>query len=469
MSHDLTSRRILIIDHDDQFRFWARGVFRRQQVREAFSLANCDEAMALLSQYPIDLALVELVEGNIDNLMFIQALRNAGRSPCPGIPVVAILHSWESPVLERACGFGIHGLIRKPLSGEALAKTVADVLANPKLFAFGRPKPKSVAAGEAIPEIGEKSRPLAPPRPASAATMILPAAADGGRPSHAYGSEGKPAAMPTSVAAAPAGSTISAPTGGDASGFEVAGLPKGKTSSGALEVLETAPPPGGGIGFEALEAPPKAAKSRSVAADLPEEAAAAEAKRRAARRAEPVKPRKAEEAAAEVPGVSLEEVLATHELWVNSRGQDGKRAELKAADLSARDLANAQLTSADLRGADFSSSDLSEAQMHGADLREADMVGTVLSGANLAVSRLRRARMIGCSVDGANLKGADLAGADLSGSKFADADLTGAILLGAKLAGADLASAKGLSRSQLEGVTGDAKTRLPFGLSLPEN
>lgn len=462
MSHDLTSRRILIIDHDDQFRFWARGVFRRQQVRDAFSLANCDEAMAILSQYPIDVALVELAEGNVDNLMFIQALRNADRSPCPRIPVVAVLRSWESSVLERACGFGIHGLVRKPLSGEALVNTVAGVLASPKLFAFERPKPKSPAPVERGPETREPPKLPATSRPgrASGEAMIQNEAVAGSRPAHAIGPDGKTAAISPSVAAAPAGAVRN---GGGASGFEVAGLPKGKMSVGGLEVLETVQA-AGEIGFEGVEAPPQAAKSQSFDPEFPEVAAA---KRRAIALAEPVKSRKGEDAATELPGISLEEVLATHELWVNSRGQDGKRAELRTADLSARDLANAQLTSADLRGADFSSSDLSDAQMHGADLREADMVGTVLTGANLAVSRLRRARMIGCSVDGANLKGADLAGADLSGSKFSDADLTGAILLGAKLAGADLASARGLNRSQLEGVSGDAKTRLPFGLTLP--
>ena len=94
---------------------------------------------------------------------------------------------------------------------------------------------------------------------------------------------------------------------------------------------------------------------------------------------------------------------------------------------------------------------------------------TLLRGASslgilreLLESELERARRI---PPGTPLR--DLAGADLTEAKLGDADLTGAILLGAILAGADLSAVCGLTQGQLEGVTGDARTRLPPGLVLP--
>ena len=416
--------------------------------------------MPLLALHPIDIALIELVDDDIGNLMFIKSLRRAGRSPCPDIPVVALVQSAEMAMLERACEFGIHGVMKKPLTGERMVAIIAGILAGPKLISVGRREAPRQPAAEARPQPEAVAAP--PAAPASPPAASAPISAEPPRqasPDKATGGQGVGPRRPGTGSAAAA---ASGRTGGGGLGLEVSGAPPPKTSSGGLEVVETTASTDQ-MGFETVEAPRKAKKSPApdpAMAEPPDDRGRKEAAGRG-------KPLKQDVPADDPPGISLEEVLATHELWVTSRGEDGKRAMLRGADLSARDFTEAQLTSADLRGADLSSCDLTGAQLHGADLREADMVGARLSGSNLAVSRLRHARLVGCSVDGANLKGADVAGADLSGSTFADADLTGANLLGARLAGADLAAAKGMTRSQLEDVTGDAKTRLPFGLTLP--
>ena len=441
-------------------------------MRDAFSLASCDEALAILAQHPIDIALIELVDDDIGNLMFIKSLRQAGRSPCPDIPVVALLQSPQVTMLERACDFGIHGVLKKPLTGEQMVATIAGILAAPKLISVGRREAPRKAEARPQPEAAPAPAPPASPAPPAPAPPAPPTVTAGqtpasGEPSpqpaagvtgeaHAAGRQG---VVPRRLSTGEAAQALGRASGGGL-GLEVAGPLPAKASSGGLEVLETAPPTDQ-KGFETVETARKAKKSSPLElaeAEPPSLGGGLEA-------VAPPKPMKQEKA--DPPGISLEEVLANHELWIASHGAEGKRAALRGADLSARDFAEAQMTSADLRGADLSSCNLAGAQLHGADLREADMVGARLSGANLAVCRLRRARLIGCAVDGANLKGADLAGADLSGSTFAEADLTGAILLGAQLAGADLAATKGLTRSQLEDVTGDAKTRLPFGLTLP--
>ncbi|MTJ81900.1 MAG: pentapeptide repeat-containing protein [Telmatospirillum sp.] len=163
----------------------------------------------------------------------------------------------------------------------------------------------------------------------------------------------------------------------------------------------------------------------------------------------------------------IDAILALHAQWVESGGQQGRRAKLEGREIAGRSLAGAVLTSALLRRADISASDATDALMHGIDLRNADATGTRFVGADLAVARLRHARLCGCDLTGATLKGADLAGADLTGARFGHADLAGAILLGAHLAGADLSGVAGLTQAQLEGVDGDARTRLPPGLRLP--
>jgi hypothetical protein len=86
------------------------------------------------------------------------------------------------------------------------------------------------------------------------------------------------------------------------------------------------------------------------------------------------------------------------------------------------------------------------------DRRNADLVG----------ADLRRTELRGVSLRGALLIGADLRGADLHLT-----DLLGADLRGADVRGTDLAGALFLTRRQVAGARGDARTRLPAGLEHP--
>lgn len=135
-------------------------------------------------------------------------------------------------------------------------------------------------------------------------------------------------------------------------------------------------------------------------------------------------------------------ILKEHQLWVDSNGQSGKRADLSGQDFSGISFRyHAYLPSASpwtvnlrfaiLREINFSHADLSEANLEAANLIKGN-----LNGANLKRAILSKAKMINAHLSGANLRGADLTRTDLTG-----ADLTGANLTGAELRGANLTRA----------------------------
>jgi len=76
-------------------------------------------------------------------------------------------------------------------------------------------------------------------------------------------------------------------------------------------------------------------------------------------------------------------ILDKHKKWLND-DPDGKRANLRSADLRGADLSGANLRSADLRRADLSGADLRGADLRRADLSGADLRGADLSDANLS-------------------------------------------------------------------------------------
>ncbi len=104
----------------------------------------------------------------------------------------------------------------------------------------------------------------------------------------------------------------------------------------------------------------------------------------------------------------LKQILDEHKKWICSNCEEGKRADLREANLRGADLRGA-----DLRGADLRWADLQKANLRGADLQEA----------NLRWADLQKADLRGADLRGADLRGADLRGADLQEANLRGADL----------------------------------------------
>lgn len=119
--------------------------------------------------------------------------------------------------------------------------------------------------------------------------------------------------------------------------------------------------------------------------------------------------------------MSLKEILAKHQLWLDSHGESGQKFSAAGANFEKTDLSGANLRKANLSGAN-----LSEANLSGANLNEATLFGTKLSGANL---------------NDADLTAALLSGAELQGATLQRAILTDALLCEANLVGVDLSHA----------------------------
>ena len=110
----------------------------------------------------------------------------------------------------------------------------------------------------------------------------------------------------------------------------------------------------------------------------------------------------------------LEEKLAGHFEWVQSRGTAGKRADLSGAELEGAELIGVNLRYADLHDANLKAADLLMADLRDACLvrtnfRDACLVGTNLEGANLENASLDTAMgLVPRQIAGANLHEASL-------------------------------------------------------------
>jgi len=126
--------------------------------------------------------------------------------------------------------------------------------------------------------------------------------------------------------------------------------------------------------------------------------------------------------------MNIKKILDDHNLWLETNGQDGRRAILNKTVLRRIDLSGSNLSRAVLCNVDLSR----------AILRGVNLSGSNLSGANLSGSNLSGANLSGSNLSGANLSGSDLSVANLSGSDLSGANLSGSNLSGANLIGSDL-------------------------------
>ena len=124
----------------------------------------------------------------------------------------------------------------------------------------------------------------------------------------------------------------------------------------------------------------------------------------------------------------LNKTLERHQLWIETNGVQGERADLRGANLHGADLRDANLHGADLRDANLRDANLEGAHLRDAFFYRANLTGVDLTGANLTDAILTGANLTGANLEGAFLKGAILRGANLANASLYGANLRDAIL-----------------------------------------
>ena len=132
----------------------------------------------------------------------------------------------------------------------------------------------------------------------------------------------------------------------------------------------------------------------------------------------------------------LNKILEEHQLWLESDGKKGARADLSYTNLKGVNLERANLERANLKEANLRGTNLKRANLNGANLKRANLTGVNFHEAKLILADLYRANL-----EEANLKGVDFAGANLKEAFFMLANLEKTNLIGSILNNTDFLSA----------------------------
>ena len=131
--------------------------------------------------------------------------------------------------------------------------------------------------------------------------------------------------------------------------------------------------------------------------------------------------------------MDINQIIEQHDLWLETGGKEGSRANLTRANLYGVNLSRANLSRANLYGANLTCATLTHAKLDYANL----------DGVNLTHANLTCANMEGANLYGANLNGTNLTHVNLTHGNLTRANLTHAKLDGANLDSANLDGASG--------------------------
>ena len=152
-----------------------------------------------------------------------------------------------------------------------------------------------------------------------------------------------------------------------------------------------------------------------------------------------------------ITATELNNILASHELWLRTDGADGSKANLEGAYLENANLREANLENANLAGVNLFKANLAGVNLFKANLENANLNGANIKEANLMYANLREANLFGSNLMYASLFGTNLTAANLTAANLMYANLGGKCLVGANLTAANLTAAN-LEGANLEGA-----------------
>ena len=121
------TRTVLIVDDDVVIRRLLRHMLQQRgyEVRVA---ANGEEALTLLEEEPIAVAIVDRTMPRLDGVGLVKAIRASERHRL--LPVIMLTASIEPSVQEEANAIGVNRLITKLVGSQELVGAVDDLLAQ---------------------------------------------------------------------------------------------------------------------------------------------------------------------------------------------------------------------------------------------------------------------------------------------------------------------------------------------------
>lgn len=128
------SLRVLLADDNAHMRTIVTAVLKSIGVKHIRDASNGAEALAIMREWQVDVAMVDFRMQPIDGIEFTRLVRNAKDSVNPFLPIIMLTGYADRTRVIEARDAGVTELIVKPVTAQAVIARLNSVIFHPRPF-----------------------------------------------------------------------------------------------------------------------------------------------------------------------------------------------------------------------------------------------------------------------------------------------------------------------------------------------
>ena len=130
----LNSLNVLLVDDNQHMRAIVAAILKGAGVGTTFEVNDGSEALRMLRERPIDLAIVDFNMFPLDGVEFTRLVRNAPDSANPFLPIIMMTGHAERSRVVQARDAGVSEFVVKPVNAKVLMERLYAVVLKPRAF-----------------------------------------------------------------------------------------------------------------------------------------------------------------------------------------------------------------------------------------------------------------------------------------------------------------------------------------------
>ncbi|MDP1632466.1 MAG: response regulator [Caulobacter sp.] len=134
MSGGLSALKVLLVDDNQHMRAIISAVLKGVGILNVREAADGAEALQVLRDGPIDIAIIDFHMTPIDGVQFTSMVRNSADSTNPYLPIIMMTGFADRIRVCEARDAGVTELVVKPVTARSIIDRVNAVIFNPRNF-----------------------------------------------------------------------------------------------------------------------------------------------------------------------------------------------------------------------------------------------------------------------------------------------------------------------------------------------
>ena len=134
MNHHLAKLRVLVVDDNQHMRAIVGAILKSAGVVRIREATHGGHALAMLKDFPADVAIVDFQMTPMDGLEFTRELRNPNSSPRPSLPIIMMTGHADQARVIQARDAGVNEFLVKPVTAKGVLDRLSAAVFKPREF-----------------------------------------------------------------------------------------------------------------------------------------------------------------------------------------------------------------------------------------------------------------------------------------------------------------------------------------------